>query len=521
MRSLLFRCPALAALLALLPLAPPLTAGYPSWRHAVQLSVVTTTSPAAISLSWVDDPAVGANGYRPTYSLARRRPGEAWPEPTSLGRDLQYTDRNVQPGIVYEYRVLRDFRDPTEPPAGFTASGYVWAGINVPAPAQRGKVILVIEQSAAAALAARIDQLKADLAADRWTVAQLIVNREASPAHVRDAIRREHQAGPGHSLYLLGAVPVAKSGRYAPDYHEKRPMPTDAYYGDVDGVWPDADNDGVFDLDALPSDVDLAVGRVDFRGLAETTPGLSEHDLLARYLDKVHAFRTGATRFEAAGVISDRVGVDYGRVPAAGAFRGFAALYGPENITVADAEDNADSAQRWLSHLQKRRYGWAFVAGGGSFDFLSYAGHEGQYHGVSSATMAKDSTAAFYLMFGSYLVEWDRSRSILRAALASPNGGFGAAWSGRPNFIIHPMALGATIGECVRLTQNNDGVSYLSPINAFQRGVHINWMGDPTLRLSYQELPVTTPSTPATGIRLDLPLRITPRAEHPGPRPRR
>lgn len=500
-------------------MAAALNAGYPSWRHAVQISVITTATPATISLSWVDDPAVGANGYRGTYSITRRQPGEPWPEPTSLGRELTYTDRNVRAGTIYEYRVLRDFRDPADPPAGFTASGYVWAGLGIPEPTHRGKVILVVEQGAASALAGRIEQLKADLIADRWTVAQLNVRRDDPPARVREAIRAEHASGRAHSLYLLGAVPVAKSGHYAPDYHERRPMPTDAYYGDVDGVWPDADQDGVFDLNALPSEVDLAVGRVDFRDLSAVTPGLGEYDLLGRYLDKVHAFRAGATRFDAAGVISDRVGYDYGRVPAGGAYRGFSSLYGPENITLADAEDLAPPDRRWMSLLQTRRFGWAFVAGGGSFDFLSYAGTEGQYHGVTSATLAREGTAAYYLMFGSYLVEWDRARSILRSALATPTGGFGAAWTGRPNIIIHPMALGATIGECIRLTQNNDGVSYLSPLNAFPRGVHINWMGDPTLRLNYAAQP-TTPVTP-TGVQLALPLRIAPRAEQPGPRPRR
>jgi len=53
------------------------------------------------------------------------------------------------------------------------------------------------------------------------------------------------------------------------------------------------------------------------------------------------------------------------------------------------------------------------------------------------------------------------------------------AWSGRPHWVFHQMALGETIGYCARVSQNNNA-TYFASYGA--RFVSIGLMGDPTLR---------------------------------------
>ena len=98
-------------------------------------------------------------------------------------------------------------------------------------------------------------------------------------------------------MYLLGHIPVPYSGTYCQDAQYLYPpdghaatdpnshcgaWPADVYYGDVDGVWTDetvqntssayprlhnVPDDGNFDQNALPSDLELAIGRLDFSEL--------------------------------------------------------------------------------------------------------------------------------------------------------------------------------------------------------------------------------------------------------------
>ncbi|WP_158277557.1 fibronectin type III domain-containing protein [Opitutus sp. ER46] len=470
----------------------PAQAADATWNYAVQAHATVSTSPARITLSWVEDTTPGRNGYVPSYTIARKAPGEAaWGSPQSVSAgQTTWTDANVQPGVAYEYQLVRVFADPAVPDWDHAAYGYLLSGINVPFSDQRGRVILVVEQTIADDLTDRVQRLRSDLVGDGWLVTQVNVNRNDTPASVRDRIRSVGASS--GAVVLLGRVPIAKAGNYAPDFHEDRAMPTDAYYGDVDGNWVDADRNGVFEGDEIPSDIELAVGRIDFAELGGIGAGLDEVPLTARYLDKDHAFRHAALRFDRRALIGDRVGLDRGRVPAAGAYRAFSAMFGAENIFLANTEDAAADQERWITLLQQNAPAWAFGSGGGGNSAVASLGLQGEFKSATSADVAR-ARAGFYLLFGSYFLEWQQPDNLLRATLAAPNGGLGAAWSGRPSFILHPLGLGQPLAEGIRLTQNNTTL-YYSPANAYRRGVHIAWLGDPTLRLEY-----TAPISGLTG----------------------
>src|SRR6185436_18722752 len=93
-----------------------------------------------------------------------------------------------------------------------------------------------------------------------------------------------------------------------------------------------------------------------------------------------------------------------------------------------------------------------------------------------------NAKATFTLMFGSWLGDWDHEDDILRSVLATKDYGLTAAWSGRPHWFVHPMALGETIGYCARLTQNNTSL-YNNQRNSSAGLIHVALMGDPTLRM--------------------------------------
>jgi len=120
--------------------------------------------------------------------------------------------------------------------------------------------------------------------------------------------------------------------------------------------------------------------------------------------------------------------------------------------------------------LSQNDYQWAYGCGGGTFTSCSGV--------ITSAFLAGDTLKnVFNFLFGSYFGDWDNPNNLLRSALAS--GSLSAAWSGRPFWYFHHMALGYTIGYSARQSMNNTNTYY--PGN-MSKGVHITLLGDPTLK---------------------------------------
>ena len=462
----------------------------PTWTVAVEVSATVPDSPPwTITLTWPEDTYAG-NGYAPSYTLFRKRPEDTeWGEGKSLGAgQTSYVDEDVIEGERYEYRIVREFRNPRIPQWDHDGYGYILAGINVPLVHHRGKVILVVEHGVAEHLAGKVERLRRDLAGDGWDVKQIDVSIHDSPQHVQQLIRDEYhlsEARPS-TVFLLGRVPIAMSGHIAPDFHERRALPADAFYGDIDGEWKDADGNGIFEEDTIPTDVELQVGRVDFAEMDGAQTEKSELELIERYLDKDHAFRHAVVRPPRRALIGDRVGMDRGRAPSASGYRAFATFFGPENVFRADTELHARDEERWLPMITAEPYLWVFGSGGGDFSKISFLGMRDEYRWAHASDVAAGAKGTFYLFFGSYFLDWAKPNNLMRAALAAPEFGLTAMWCGRPSLYFHHMGLGETIGYGVRLSQNNDGF-YYSPgfPNSWRRHVHVALMGDPTLRLDY------------------------------------
>ena len=168
-------------------------------------------------------------------------------------------------------------------------------------------------------------------------------------------------------------------------------------------------------------------------------------------------------------------------------------------------QDAAPDDQKWSSMLTAGTYLWAYGCGGGSYTSMSGMGTHGTYHDIwSTDIVGGDAKAVFFMMFGSWLGEWDSTDNLMRSALATSTMGLTCSWAGRPHWYYHHMGLGEPIGYSARLTQNNGGL-YQNQVNQNLRGVHIALMGDPTLRLH----PVEPPSEDSPDAVRELTQRCT------------
>jgi len=439
--------------------------------YAVLLSAKVQNSPARITIQWPYYP--GASGY----NLYRKLTGaNTWGAVRAAlpGSATAYVDSSVTSGIAYEYRVSRS--------AGVTGEGYISSGIQLAATEGRGIMVLVIDSSMSAPLSVEIAQLTKDLEMDGWQVNSMLVSRTASTADVKAGIVAQYSLDPSlvNSVLLLGHVPVPYSGGfdpYPPDGHldHVSAWPADVYYADVNGTWTDATvnntsggdvrnhnvpGDGKLDQATIPSDVELRIGRIDFANMPSFSS--TETELLRKYLNKDHNYRSSLSHFRNRAIIDDNFGGFGGEAFAASAWKSFPPLLSDTVIDELDLFTTAHS----------NSYLWAYGCGGGSYGSCAGVG--------TTADFAADSLqTVFSAMFGSYFGDWDATDDLLRASLASGST-LTTCWSGRPHWYFHHMAMGEPIGYSAQITQNNGSLYFT---NSSPRGIHIALLGDPSLRM--------------------------------------
>ncbi|PYI81091.1 MAG: hypothetical protein DME26_20410, partial [Verrucomicrobia bacterium] len=485
----------------------------PTWNYAVQVSATVQTSPAQIRLGWPQD----TSGVPNSYTVYRKAPeAGSWGAGTTLpGTATSYIDTSVTVGTAYEYQIVKAA-------STYSGFGYIYTGINVPLVENRGTVILIVDNTYAANLAAELNRLQQDLIGDGWTVNRHDVSRTDSPVTVKNLVKADYTTDPVSvkAVFLFGRVPVPYSGLMNPDGHPDHygAWPADICYGDMDGGWTDnsvnytqtentdlADatrlsnvpGDGKYDQTAISSAIELQVGRVDLANM----PGRlvwggppsfpTEVELLRQYLNKDHNFRHKLVIAQRRGIVGDYFGVRGGEAFAASAFRSFAPFFGANNIDNLNVMYN-DTKGVWIPTLRTNDYLWAYGCGAGSYTTIGGLGNTGPYNdGSTTEVVGNDVRAVFTLLFGSWLGDWDHEDNIMRSILATKTYGLACAWSGRPHWFAHHMGLGETIGYTARLTQNNNAGLYRNQINSAAGNTHVALMGDPTLRLH----PVAPPGT--------------------------
>lgn len=514
LRSLLFLALALGVV-------APLSAQY-SRDASIELTATTSPTPPHITLHWPASSAPPLPGNPP--KLWRRVKGEqTWTGPITLAESATaYADHDAQPGVVYEYS-LYDWRIATV----ILRYGAIAAGCNIPLVEHRGNVLLYVDATRALPLGGELATLERDLAADGWRVFRHDGPREAVPndstntdlhaarlaerVSMRSVIQNHYNADPSAdwALLILGRAPVPYSGDTAPDGHpdHRGAWPTDAYYGDVDGVWTDSavnatgasgarnrnvPGDGKFDQSLIPSSVELQVGRVDFFGMSGTPTGMTETELLRQYLVRNHRFRRGLAPYDD---VARRVVLSDAFTEPAHANSAYASAGWRAGVAFFGNQPGQADVLPWLPTLQNTTALLAVGAGPGTYTAMG---------GVGESTVLGSTgfKAVFTMSFGSYFGDWDVPDNFLRTPLAGTHASLGlvSLWSGRGYVHLQHMALGDPVGSSLRFTQNNpSGLVGDWPQNSSHQSIAYNLMGDPTLRLHTLRPPsrVTALSGPA------------------------
>ena len=437
--------------------------------YAVRITATVQIEPPLITLSWISDNK--ASGYQ-VYRKAKSASSWGTPIASLSANTIQYADTTVELGTEYEYRIQKLAQ-------GYTGHGYILSGIEVPAVESRGKVVLIVDSTHKDSLKDELAQFEMDLIGDGWAV----VRRDVSPLDTVTTIKAiavtEYFTDPNNvkAILLFGDIAVPYSGIINPDGHSDHvgAWAADVYYGEMDGNWTDVSinntsafrpenknipGDGKFDQSAIPSTVEVAVGRVDLSNMNEFPQ--SETTLLRKYLVKNHKFRFKEINPARRALIDDNFGVLGTEAIAAVAWRGFTPMFGDGKI---------NAVGDYMTNLPAQSHLWSYGCGGGTYTSAIGIGNTTDF-------TQKEIKSVFTVLFGSYFGDWDYPNNLLRAPLGSGDV-LVNFWAGRPNWAFHQMALGETIGYCTTISQNN--VNTYSTGNP--RSIHVALMGDPTLRM--------------------------------------
>ena len=453
----------------------------------VPISATVHESPAEITLHWTENTAAGTE-----YRVFRKLKGSSgWG--SSIGivavGDTSFTDNAITVGNSYEYLVQKV--------AGNTlySWGYINAGIKSELPYNRGDILILIDSTYADSLVNELAQLEEDLYNDSWMVTTLLIGPSLSPVEVKAQIQNKYNTlNDLKAVYLLGHIPVPYSGELNPDAHPNHvgAWPADVYYADMDGTWTDntvdttaasdprnhnVPGDGKFDQSKVPTTLELQVCRVDFHDLP--TFSTSEFGLLRAYLFKAHDFKFGAY------VPVERALYDQGGF--AGYQEGFA-QNGIRNFVPFVGHDSVAEID-YFTNLTTQSYLWSYGCGAGSF--TSAGGLDNGTTLTSGELATTDMQAVFTMLFGSYFGDWDKTDDLLRCALANGKT-LSVSWAGRPNWHYHTMAQGDHLGYSTLMAQdkNSDYLSLdLGGGFVTWEGVHVEQLGDPSLRAYYVEPP--------------------------------
>jgi hypothetical protein len=507
---------------------------------AVIIDVKYNKSKPSITINWQKKELA----YQ--YEIRRKLPTDAnWG--FSLAKPdantTSYTDDKIEVGKTYEYQVYALSKGKIKMQftgqdgktfdslvvRDFIASGYTYAGIEVPQAQTQGKVLLVVDETIKNPLATEIKTFQDDLKAEGWAVITKTVPRAetfdgAKVKSTKQVIKDEYDKDQQNlkAVILLGRVPVPYSGRIYPDGHpdHEGAWPADVYYAcTATPEWTDASinvtvasrqenknipGDGKFDLSQITSgDAKLQVGRVDFYNMPAFKND-TEIELLRKYLNKNHQFRKGLTKYQFKSLIDDNFTTYTLELFGTSGWRNFGNLLGASNVKTDDFFITLDTAS----------YMWAYGCGGGTY---TSAGGIGNTDNFANAKQVK---VVFTMLFGSYFGDWDAQNAFMRAALASQPSILTCAWAARPHWYFHHMGLGLNIGYSAMASQNNynlyiPNLYYLNPLQPTSStvytsgnlGVHTALMGDPTLGMYLGVVP--PPTNLSVAQPTDQPVQLT------------
>jgi len=440
-----------------------------------------------------------------------------------------WQDTDVSEGQVWEYLVKRPGTWSYESEV-YDATGFTLGALRPDRSQRQGRLILLVADDAASGLGYRYQRLKEELAADGWTLDELVVPRAQgwdsgdTVVAIKSQIQARYNAAPVGDkplcLFILGHVPLPRCGStdvIAPDDHNenKGARGCDAFYADLDGVFTDVatyhppgglasplainlPGDFKWDQDFFPSDIEMAFGRVDFADLTDV--GGTELELLANYLDRNSQFRQVAPGWDMGKASAFHFGYDNSND---GSYRSLPSLTG--------------SAQVWQNYLGAPHPQW--VAENGPFQLYMQNVSvpelsEWNAHGMHATVFSSDQS---YWGFGDVPQNFS-IYSRIRALLALDTRCLVTLWTTTGLNIFPQACSGIPFGLSLRDIMNHNASNQLlekAPqfydTEAWWNRTHFAFYGDPTLRLN-QVAPPADPEVLAQGGQALLRWKSSPEA---------
>ena len=456
------------------------------------VSATVSENPASITINFLDNYL----NSQFNYTIKRRPINGSDVDWTTIATNitaLNWTDNNVSLGSAFEYQIRRLRQT-------FDAIGYVTACVRYDQTDYKGQMILVIDNSFQNTLAAEILQLKTDLSNEGWLVNELFVPRattwETEPEilTIKQSITTIYNNAPANDkpkhLFLLGHIPIARSGlgEPAPDEHDenKGARGADCYYADIDGVFTDTQtynvagidtkainlpNDLKWDQDFIPSQLEMAFGRVDFADIAGST--LTEEYLLGNYLDRLHNYRIVAPNFDMGNKTAFNSGYENSND---GSYRSLIPISGADNV---DFYSGNLPFPQWLQNNGPYQIFMQNIQVPNTSQWQNF--------GLNSTIFSSDQ---------SYWGFWDEpftntEYGKIRELLSQNTKCLGLIYTTTGINIFHQPGMGETMGwSCKRImdhSQTNNlyektAQQYDTP--DFWNRTHFQYHGDPTLRLN-------------------------------------
>lgn len=466
-------------------------------RVALVEATVSESTPS-ITLHFIDHIYNTSNSFE-----VSRRPlhgnGVDWTLQASLsGGTETWTDTNVVIGDVWEYQVKRDMTTKF-------ATGYVSAGIRYDQTDYKGRIILLIDATMETPLTIELEQLKRDLTGEGWCVEEVFVARvdgwDSGNAviQVKQQIQTVYNAAPANDkpshLFIIGHVPVPRSGLdvQPPDGHtgSNGAVGSDTYYADLDGTYTDTStfdpsyslydtnainfpNDFKWDQDFIPSELELAFGRIDFYDISSYAD--TEVQLLKNYLDRLHNYRM---------VVDDmgentafRLGWPNSYD---GSYRSLIPISGDQNVFL---EPSGNTHPEWVQN---------------NGPFQAYLQNSEEPSLTEWDTFGMDATV--YASDQSYWGHWSMpetgSAFKVRTLLAADTKCLVTLWQSTAINVFYQPGIGETMGmSCKRIMDHNATNNNIEKpeeaydTNDFWNRTHMQYHGDPSLRL-FQVYPIS------------------------------
>jgi len=470
---------------------------------SILVSASVNTSNGEITLNWTTTDATGFQISRKALSSSN------WDAPVTVaGTATSYVDKTATKGEIYEYRIFKVKGN------ALRAVSFVASGVDIPLRNYKRNILILVDSSTYNGIDSNAwITLKNDYYMDGYGVDLKLISEYSKPPAIKSVISAWYNINSSlnNQCLLIGRVPVAYSGSMLaatidlpPDAHPDHggAWPTDLYYAEMNANWTDVNTmttnvtraanknvpgDGKFDPHFLPDDIDIQIGRVDFRDLPSQPQG--DIKMVENYLRKLHNFKSGMVKVANKAFISDNFGYLGGEMPMRSGWNNLSSIVGKNNIT---------STGNYFDSTKRNTYLISDVMGGGSFTTCG---------GVGSSSQFKDSIlSVFNIQFGSYFGDWNTTDNFLRSCLASKGLTLTNVWAHRPHWYFHQMAMGLQVGHSVITSQNNLTDFNLTSgyIGSFSgtyldRRISMNLLGDPSLRLHYLEMPSNLNATKVNG----------------------